>query len=388
MRRPVILLAAATLALGLGAQVEAKTTAAPQPPSNYIPEDNGDVRLKDIGRFLGWRENALIGYGIVTGLTGSGDSPRSAATKQALSNVLSRLGANIPPDLMQSRNVAAVTVTANLPPSANVGDRIDVTVTSIGDARSLAGGILLMTPLLGPDQRPYALAQGALTIGGYNFRDNLNLRQKNYPTSGIIAGGATVESPVEANLAVNGRLTFVLKDPDFTTAQRVADAINQRLGSTAASVKSAEAVEIAATGRDQNRLVAAVESVTITPDQTARVVINERSGTVVAGGGVKISSVVVAQGDIKVSVTTDNQAQPFFYDPLVYGRYGSHGLIVTNSTLEVSDGSNDVAVRFPNTTVADLVRGLGQAKVGTRDMIAILQAIKTAGALHAEIIVQ
>jgi flagellar P-ring protein precursor FlgI len=359
-----------------------------EPPGNYIPEDSGEVRLKDIGRFLGWRENALIGYGIVTGLTGSGDSPRSAATKQALSNVLSRLGANISPDLMQSRNVAAVMVTANLPPSANVGDRIDVTVTSIGDARSLAGGILLMTPLLGPDQRPYALAQGALTIGGYNFRDNLNLRQKNYPTSGIIAGGATVEAPVEANLAVNGRLTFVLKDPDFTTAQRVADAINQRLGAIAASVKSAEAVEIAATGRDQNRLVAAVESVTITPDQAARVVINERSGTVVAGGGVKISSVVVAQGDIKVSVTTDNQAAPFFYDPSVYGRYGSHGLIVTNSKLEVSDASNDVAVRFPNTTVADLVRGLGQAKVGTRDMIAILQAIKTAGALHAEIIVQ
>jgi flagellar P-ring protein precursor FlgI len=387
MRRFRGLLVSLGFVLGLAAQLGAHAAVTAQ-PDNYAREDNGDVRLKDIGRFLGWRENALIGYGIVTGLTGSGDSPRSAATKQALSNVLSRLGANIPPELMQSRNVAAVMVTANLPPSANVGDRIDVTVTSIGDARSLAGGILLMTPLLGPDQRPYALAQGALTIGGYNFRDNLNQRQKNYPTAGIIAGGATVEAPVEANLAVNGRLTFVLKNPDFTTAQRVSDAINQRLGSIAATVKSAEAVEIAATGRDQARLVAAVESVTITPDQAARVVINERSGTVVAGGGVKISSVVVAQGDIKVSVTTDNQAAPFYYDPLAFGRYGPHGLIVTNTQLEVSDGANDVAVRFPNTTVADLVRGLGQAKVGTRDMIAILQAIKTAGALHAEIIVQ
>jgi flagellar P-ring protein precursor FlgI len=387
--KPLILATGLVLAaLVQVAAADANTTLASRAPDGYLREDSGEVRLKDIGRFMGWRDNALIGYGIVTGLTGSGDSPRSAATKQALSNVLSRLGTNIPPDLMQSRNVAAVMVTANLPPSANVGDRIDVTVTSIGDARSLAGGILLMTPLMGPDQRPYALAQGALTIGGYNFRDNLNLQQKNYPTSGIIASGATVEAQVQANLVVNGWLTFILKDPDFTTAQRIADGINQRMGPQVATVRSAEAVAIAATGRDQNRLIAAVENVTITPDQVARIVINERSGTVVAGGSVKISSVVVAQGDIKVSVTTDNSAAPFFYDPLLIDRYGSRGLIVTNSKLEVSDASNDVAVRFPNTTVADLVRGLGQAKVGTRDMIAILQAIKTAGALHAEIIVQ
>jgi flagellar P-ring protein precursor FlgI len=363
-------------------------TAALAPQEDYFRETDGDVRLKDIGRFLGWRDNALIGYGLVTGLTGSGDSPRSAATKQALSNVLNRLGTNISPDLMQSRNVAAVMVTANLPPSANVGDRIDVTVTSIGDARSLAGGILLMTPLLGPDRRPYALAQGALTIGGYNFRDNVNSRQKNYPTAGTIADGATVEARIDADLATNGWLTFVIKNPDFTTAQRVADAINLSLGSGAAMVQNAESVRIAATGRDTNRLMASVEKVTITPDQVARIVINERSGTVVAGAGVKISSVVIAQGDIKISVTTDDQAQPFFFDSAFAGRRGARGLIVTNSKLEVSDASNDVAVHFPNTTVADLVRGLGQAKVGTRDMIAILQAIKTAGALHAEIIVQ
>jgi flagellar P-ring protein precursor FlgI len=373
------------IALAPAVAAQGKTIIS-QPAANS--REVAEVRLKDIGRFLGWRDNALIGYGLVTGLTGSGDSPRSVATKQALSNVLGRLGANIPPDAMQSRNVAAVMVTARLPPSANIGDRIDVTVTSIGDARSLAGGILLMTPLLGPDQRSYALAQGALTIGGYNFRDNLNLRQKNYPTAGIVSGGATVETQVSANLAVNGWLTFILNAPDFTTAQRVADSINQILGAGAAKVRSAEAVQIAATGRDENRLVAAVENISVTPDQIARVVINERSGTVVAGGGVKISSVVIAQGDIKVSVTTDNQAQPFFYDPVGLGRYGDRGMVVTNSKLEVMDDTNDVAVNFPNTTVADLVRGLGQAKVGTRDMIAILQAIKTAGALHAEIIVQ
>jgi flagellar P-ring protein FlgI len=145
---------------------------------------SGDVRIKDLGRFLGWRDNALVGYGIVTGLAGSGDSPRSAVTKQALSNVLGRLGANVSPDQLESRNVAAVIVTATLPPSARIGDKIDVTATSIGDARSLVGGMLLMTPLLGPDQRSYALAQGALVVGGYDFEDNGNVRQKNIPPSG------------------------------------------------------------------------------------------------------------------------------------------------------------------------------------------------------------
>jgi flagellar P-ring protein FlgI len=345
------------------------------------------VRLKDLGRFLGWRDNALIGYGLVTGLAGSGDSPRSAATRQALSNVLSRLGANISGDALQSRNVAAVMVTATLPPSANVGDRIDVTVTSIGDARSLVGGILLMTPLLGPDQKSYALAQGALVVGGYNFQDNVNLRQKNYPTTGIVAGGATVEDQVAANLtAADGHLTFILKDPDFTTAQRVADALNARLGGGAATVESAEAVRIASNGGNANELISAVENISVAPDEASRVVINERSGTVVAGGAVRISSVVIAQGDIKVSVTADED-NPYGYVRRGRGRDG-HGLVATNTQLEVSDASNDAAVKFPNTTVADLVRGLTQAHVGTRNIIAILQAIKAAGALHAEIIVQ
>jgi flagellar P-ring protein precursor FlgI len=348
------------------------------------------ARLKDLGRFLGWRDNALIGYGIVTGLAGSGDSPRSTATRQALSNVLSRMGANIGADQLQSRNVAGVMVTAVLPPSANVGDRIGVTVTSIGDARSLVGGVLLMTPLLGPDQKSYALAQGSMVVGGYNFKDNSNIRQKNYPTTGTISGGATVEVAVDAKLlAEDGYLTFLLSDPDFTTAQRIADTLNQVLGGNVASVKSAEAVRISASakGQDINRLIASIENVSVAPDQVARVVVNERSGTVVAGGGVRISSVVVAQGDIKVSVTTDNQSQPFAYDGFARNGRG-HEPIATNTTLEVSDAANDAAVRFPNTTVADLVRGLGQAKVGTRDMIAILQAIKAAGALHADIVVQ
>jgi flagellar P-ring protein precursor FlgI len=344
------------------------------------------VRVKDLGHFLGWRENALVGYGIVTGLSGSGDSPKSVATRQALSNVLSRLGSNVPPADLQSRNVAAVMVTATLPPSANVGDRIDVTVTSIGDARSLVGGVLLMTPLLGPDQRSYALAQGSLAVGGYNFEDSVNLRQKNYPTSGLVASGATVETPVDAKLVDGaGKLTFVLRDPDFTTAQRICDQINGELGASMASVRGADAVTVDAHAGDVNRLIASIENVAISPDSVARVIVNERSGTVVAGGGAQISSVVIAQGDIKVAVSVNNQAS----QPYVYGGYApnAQSLIVTNSKLQVTE-PKDAVVRFPNTTVADLVNALSRAHVGVRSTIAILQAIRAAGALHADIIVQ
>lgn len=344
------------------------------------------TRVKDLGRFLGWRDNALVGYGIVTGLAGSGDSPRSGATRQTLSNVLGRLGVNIPAEMLQSRNVAVVMVTATLPPSANIGDRIDVTATSIGDARSLVGGTLLMTPLLGPDKQPYALAQGSLVVGGYQFQDSVNLRQKNYPTTGILPGGGTVEASVNVALVgADQKLTFILKDPDFTTAQRIADGLNQQLGSGAATVRGADAVLInAAPGNDINRLITRVEAVMIDPDQAARVVINERSGTVVAGGGVQISSVVIGQGDIKVAVTVDRDAT----QPFIYGGYapGAQGLVVTNSKLDVSEA--DAVIRFPSSTVTDLVEALSRAKVGMRSTIAILQAIKAAGALHADIIVQ
>ena len=351
--------------------------------------DVGDVRVKDLGRFLGWRDNALVGYGLVTGLSGSGDSPHNSVTQQALSNVLSRLGTNIPAQQLDSRNVAAVMVTATLPPTASVGDQINVAVTSIGDARSLAGGILLMTQLLGADQRTYALAQGSLVVGGYNFRDNGNLRQKNYPTSGVIVGGATVETAVTASLLDgSGHLTFVLNDPDFTTAQRIADGLNAALGPNTATARGAETVAINLTtdGANLTRLISEIESVSVSPDLPARVVINEKSGTVVAGGSVQISSVVIAQGDIKVAVDAEHDA----LQPYVGGRPGhsGRGLIVTNSNLEVSDNVGDTVVKLPNTTVADLARALAKAKVDTRSTIEILQAIKAAGALHAEIVVQ
>jgi flagellar P-ring protein FlgI len=355
---------------------------------SLTPASANEVRLKDLGRFQGWRDNALIGYGIVTGLSGTGDSSRNEVTKQALKNALGRLGISVTPDQVQSRNVAVVMVVATLPPSANVGDKIDVSVNSIGDARSLAGGTLLMTPLLGPDQQPYALAQGALIVGGYRVEADQNLKQKNYPTAGILPNGATVERSVEADLkSSQGGVTFILRDPDFTTAESVAAGINRAFGYGTANVKSADAVQISTLNWQGplNSYLAQIENVYVHPDRLARVVINERTGTVVAGGDVQISDVVVAQGDIKVSVTIDNS----YGQSNINGGFvrDARGLVVTNTRLDVDEDRNAV-MRFPSASVADLIQGLSRAEVPTRTMIAILQAMKAAGALHADIIVQ
>ena len=346
------------------------------------------VRIKDLGRFEGWRDNPLVGYGVVTGLGGSGDSPGNEVTRQALKNVLGRLGANIAVDQVRSRNVAVVMVVATLPPSATVGDKIDVNVTSIGDASSLAGGTLLLTPLMGPNQHVYALAQGPLVVGGFRFSSEANVEQKNSPTAGDIPGGASVEESVSADVQGPNGLTFLLKDPDYTTSQNVADAINLEFGQGLARPRSAEAIAInaSASGDDIHRVIARIENLGAMPDQVARVVVNERAGTVVAGGGARLSDVVIAQGDIRVSVQIDQDGLP---DPLYLGGLrgtGGGGSILTTK-LTVDEGGDRV-VNSPGASVADLVQALHRAHVSTRTMIAILQAIKGAGALHAELIVQ
>lgn len=356
--------------------------------ADALPAAAQDVRLKDLGRFSGWRENPLVGYGVVTGLASTGDSPRNEVTRQALRNVFSRLGIVVTPDMIQARNVAVVLVTASLPASANVGDKIDVSVTSAGDARSLAGGTLLMTPLLGPDQHSYALAQGALVVGGFRYDVDQSLRQKNSPTAGILPGGATVEQAVQADLVdTKGFVTFLLRDPDITTAENVARGINAQVGSGRAIVRGADAVTIDTKNWDGslNSFLAVVENVGVMPSNQARVVVNERSGTIVAGGDVRISEVTVAQGDIKVEVSIDNTGT----GANIYGGYvrSASGLVVTNTRLDVKEDPAAV-MHFPGASVADLAQGLSRARVPVRTMIAILQAMKTAGALHAEIVVQ
>lgn len=354
-----------------------------------LPAAAQQVPLQALGRFAGWRENSLIGYGVVIGLAGSGDTRRNVVTRQAMRNVLSRLGTTVSEEDISSRNVAVVMVTAILRPSANVGDRVDATVSSIGDARSLAGGTLIMTPLLGPDRRTYALAQGPLLVGGYRFDSELNQQQRNYPTSAILKGGATIEASVESSvLSADGSLSFLLTDPSFSTAKRIADRINERMGPEVAIARNADEVRIRFSGTPDQMtgFVARIETITIEPSIAPRIVINERTGTVVAGGDVRISSVVIVQGDIKVTVTAENTAsQPSFYSGFA-GDVGS--LVVTNTKLEVVQGGEDRAFSFPSTTVGDLVQALSRAHVDTRRIISVLQAIHTAGALHAEIIVQ
>jgi flagellar P-ring protein precursor FlgI len=240
---------------------------------------------------------------------------------------------------------------------------------------------------MGPDQRSYALAQGSLVVGGHRFESEANLRQRNYPTSGTVPGGATVEAGVTSDLLRGGNeLTFVLREADATTASRIADGINQMMGRGAARVRGADAVVIDARAgaADIHRLVAGIENVRVTPAIAARVVINERTGTVVAGEEVRIASVVVSQGDVEVTVRADHEASQPYYS---FGRGGAESLIVTNTRLDV-ERDRDAVVQLPSTSVGDLVQALHRARVNTRGIIAVLQAVKAAGALHAEIIVQ
>ena len=349
------------------------------------------VRIKDLGRLDGWRDNALVGYGLVTGLAGTGDSARNRATRQSIANMMSRFDMVTPSADVTSRNVAAVMITASLPPYARPGDRLDVTVTSIGDARSLGGGTLILAPLKAANGRTYALAQGPVFVGGYRYDANGNQAQKNHPTVGLVSSGAVVEvgAPRADTQEPARTLTFVLNEPDFTTATRVAEGINAALGEELAVARDAAGVEIRATTASNGSLAALmtrIESVSITPDLRARVVINERTGTVVSGGDVRITPVTITHGDLKISVTTERTAS----QPLVLGEAGNdvRSLVVANSRLEVSESEQTRFLPPGASTVADLVQALVRLKVSTRDVIAVLQSVKAAGALHADLVVQ
>lgn len=368
-----------------GVAAGATHAAADAAPPAAAP---ADVRIKDLGRIQGWRDNALIGYGLVTGLAGTGDSPSSRITRQALSNALSRFNQAVAPEDIQSRNVAVVMVTAALPVLARAGDLLDVTVTSGGDARSLLGGTLLMTPLRAADGRIYALAQGPLAVGGYRYDANGNVVQKNHPTVGSIPDGATVENGMPRRGEAPETVTFVLGQPDYTTAERVADAINAALGESAAGARDASGIEIRIPPDQRERPVAflaRIEALTVRPDRRARVVINERTGTVVAGGDVRIARVAISHGDLRVAVSVDNSVS----QPVVIGGYAplARTEMLTNTRVDVDDRSGPGYLAGGD-TVADLVQALSRLRTPTRDVISILRAVKAAGALHAELIVQ
>jgi len=355
----------------------------------------GPIRIKDLGKLQGWRDNALTGTGIVTGLAGTGDSPTNRAARQALSNAMSQFNLSVPPEQIQSRNVAVVMVSASLPSFARPGDTLDVTVSSTGDARSLVGGSLLQVPLKAANGRVYALAQGQLSVGGYRYDSNGNVQQKNHPTVGSVPNGATVEvgtagasvSPASATVAVPS-VTFLLAEPDYTTANRIALAINTQLGANLAQARDASGIDIEVPENQRAGLVAflsRLESVTVEPDRRAKVVINERTGTVVAGGDVRIAKVAITHGDLKIAITEQNSvSQPFFIGE---AGPGVRTALVSNTRIDV-DERNSPGFVTGQTTVADLVQSLAKLKTNTRDIISILRAIKSAGALHAELVVQ
>jgi flagellar P-ring protein FlgI len=347
------------------------------------------VILKDLARVDGAHDVMILGYGLVVGLAGSGDSACSVATSQTMSNLLREFGVVVPTESVNARNVAMVLVTANLPPFVRMGDHLDVNVSSAGDATSLSGGTLLLTQLIGADRQMYAVAQGALSIGGFRFEQAGSLTQKNHATSGLIPEGAVIQRAIDPTpLTADGSVDLLLSEPDFTTAQRVADAINRSVYGAGAATVDAGRIRLHPGVLDAAgfvRLMAQVESLSVEPSVKARVVVNERTGTIVSGGDVWISQVTVAQGDIRVAINQRNLvSQP--NGPLI-GATGARTVVVPEAQLSV-DESQVRSINLPGATIADLVQGLRSIRATSRDVIAILQGIKRAGALHAELIIQ
>jgi flagellar P-ring protein FlgI len=344
------------------------------------------ARLKDIAAIEGVRDNQLTGYGIIAGLNGTGDTQQAIFTVQSVLNMLRRNGLtlNVNPRQLQIKNVAAVGVTAVLPPFARQGSRIDVQISSLGDAKSLQGGTLLLTPLFGADGQVYAVGQGPISLGGgFSARAPGASAQKSHLTAGVVPAGALVEREVPIELGAGGALTIALHQPDFTTAGRAAAAVNAALGRSVARPLDAGTVTVALTGQTPDEAVAvatAIEQVQVMPDTTARVVLNERTGTVIIGTDVHVMPVAIAHGSLNVVVKTDfgvSQPAPF-----------SNGqtIVIPDSTIHVEEGAKqNLMVLQPGVSLGDLVSGLNALGVTPQDLIAILQAIKKAGALSAEL---
>jgi len=349
--------------------------------ANLDPKETRlEVRLREIADIQGVRSNQLMGYGLVVGLKGTGDSAKFTA--QTLANMLTRQGINVPAASAAVKNVASVMVTADLPAFSRPGQRIDVTVSSTGDAGSLAGGTLLMAPLQGPDTQVYAVAQGSVLVGGFSVSSGGSSAVKNHPTAGRIPDGALVERQVPGNFNDHKVLRYSLQEEDFTTAVRVVHAINEELGEPAAKALDSRTVEVGIPPEFQGRLVelvARLENLPIQLQNKARVVVNEKTGTVVMGAEVRIGAVSIVQGGLSIQVTASSQvSQP---------APRSNGKTVTTEQKDVKVEEEKVKSLSlePGISVGRLAEMLNNLGTSPRDMIAILQAIKDAGALNAEL---
>lgn len=352
------------------------------------PDANASTaRIKDIAAFEGVRDNILLGYGLVVGLNGTGDRlQNNAFTQQSLIAFLERQGVNIRGQNLNTRNVAAVTVTANLHGFARTGGKIDVEVSALGDARSLLGGTLLATPLYGADGEVYAVAQGSIAIDGFEAQGQSGSSiTKGVPTGGFIANGAIVEREIDFAMNQMQSVKLALRNPDLTTATDIANTINGRIGPGFAKVADPGTINLRvppAYSEDVSTLLADIETLRVTTDQPARIVIDEASGTIVMGENVRIDTVAVAQGNLVVRVDeTPQVSQP---GPFAPG--GAQTVVVPRSNVAIDEGKgNKMAVLEDGATLKDLVAGLNSLGVGPRDMITILQTIKAAGALQADI---
>lgn len=344
-------------------------------------------RIKDLVEFEGVRGNDLVGYGLVVGLNGSGDGLRNSPyTEEALVTLLERLGINVDGEQFRPKNVAAVLVTADLPAFARAGSKIDVTVSAIGDAKNLLGGTLVMTPLKAADGSIYAVAQGPILAGGFSAGGDAAEITQGVPTSGTMPSGARVEREISFDFASMNTIRLALRNPDFTTATRIEKAINVKTGFQAAKMLDSGTVEINVVGagvQSPAHLLASIENITVDADQKARVVIDQRSGTIVLGANVTLSSVAVAQGGLTVRV----EEQPIAVQPNPFSE--GETIILPRTGVGVDDDrERRLALVKETATLADLVDGLNALGVGPRGMIDILKSIKTAGALHADLVVQ
>tara|TARA_A100001037_G_scaffold47575_1_gene39270 strand:- start:126 stop:1253 length:1128 start_codon:yes stop_codon:yes gene_type:complete len=346
------------------------------------------ARIKDLSGIKGVRSNQLIGFGLVIGLTKTGDSAVNVFFSiQAIASMLKKLGVTIPSGRigqLQFKNVATVIVTADLPSFAKHGDTLDVTVSSLGDAKSLQGGTLLMTPLKGPDNKTYAVAQGPISIGGFSVQGAARGVQKNHLTVGRISNGALVEKEIKSNFNIKDEIILALKKTDFTTASRITKAINDDMKDQVAVMVDGRTVRVKIPKFYKNNasdLVTKIETIEVIPDSEAKVIIDERTGTVVMGENVKISSVAVAHGALFVQI----KEEPVANQPPPLAPENAETVVIPRTRVSVGEGQDKLLVIPASVSLGDVVQGLNSIGVTPRDLIAILQAIKSSGALHAQL---
>ena len=348
------------------------------------PIAQAESRIKDLTNVEGVRDNMLIGYGLVVGLDGSGDRIRNTPfTRESLVSMLERMGVNIRSEALDTDNIAAVMVTANLPAFATQGTHLDISVSAMGDAESLRGGVLLVTPLYGADGEVYAVAQGSVAVSGFAARGDAASITRGVPTNGRIANGAVVEREIGFDFVNRQSVKLALRNPDFTTAQRIAAAINTRLGAGAALVADPGTVRLArpqSFNGDMVAVLSAIEGLRVEPDKAAKVIIDEASGVIVMGSDVRVSTVAIAQGSLTVSISETPQVS----QPSPFSNSGQT-VVVPRTTAGVDEPPAQLTIVDGGVRLSNLVDGLNALGVPPRDMIAILQAIKAAGALQADI---